>query len=811
MIEKTQLDLQLLLPDVEQESDACYQRLRDLIEAKAGVSAAHSLERSADTPSQLCVHVDPSVCSVQEIRQFARRAGAELRTKYGHLVTDLAPMPAARARRFQAQLGSVPGVLEASVSADGLARLEFDREAIEEHRLREKLAELAGGASGHEETEHAHGGVFGEKTEIIFIGLCGLILLPAWLLEAFSNAPGWLTQSLLVVAFVLGGWFTFREAIENLRARRFEIDTLMLVAAIGAAILGEWAEGTLLLFLFGLGHALEAYAMGRAKRAIEALAELAPKTASVIRDGQVSEVPVEALVVGDIVIVRPNQRLPADGFVVKGESSINQAPITGESVPVDKHAVADAASAASSLDAVDASSRVYAGSVNGSGALEIYVARASADSTLARVVSMVREAQTNQSPTQQFTDRFERIFTPSVFLGAILVLLVGLVIDEEMSTSFYRTLALLVAASPCALAIATPSAVLSGVARAARGGVLIKGGGPLENLGRLRAIAFDKTGTLTEGKPRLTDVIAYGDADDDELLRVAVAVESLSDHPLAAAVVKGAIQRVPDLLRLQASDLQSIIGRGVQATVEGLDTYIGKDDLFREIGGPALPDDLRALNEQLEATGRTTMLVRQGTRYLGVIGLMDTPRPAAASVIAQLHKLGIRRMVMISGDNQMVADAVAKEIGLDEARGDLMPEDKVETIRQLRREAAVAMVGDGVNDAPAMANATVGIAMGAAGSDVALETADVALMSDELRHLPFAVGLSRASSRIIRQNLWFSLGMVAILVPSTLFGLSIGAAVLMHEGSTVLVVVNALRLLAYRAPILPADPSASDR
>ncbi len=476
-------------------------------------------------------------------------------------------------------------------------------------------------------------------------------------------------------------------------------------------------------------------------------------------------------------------------------------------MPVDKQPVADIAGAASSLDAVDASSRVYAGSVNGSGALEIYVARASADSTLSRVVSMVREAQTNQSPTQQFTDRFERIFTPSVFLGAILVLLVGLIIDAEISTSVYRTLALLVAASPCALAIATPSAVLSGVARAARGGVLIKGGGPLENLGRLRAIAFDKTGTLTEGKPRLTDVIAYGDAEDNELLRVAVAVESLSDHPLAAAVVKGATKRVPDLERLEASELRSIIGRGVQATVEGLQTYIGKDDLFNEIEGPPLPDDLHALSEQLEATGRTTMLVRQGTRYLGVIGLMDTPRPAAAAVIAQLHKLGIRRMLMISGDNQMVADAVAKEIGLDEARGDLMPEDKVETIRQLRQEAPVAMVGDGVNDAPAMANATVGIAMGAAGSDVALETADVALMSDELRHLPFAVGLSRASSRIIRQNLWFSLGMVAILVPSTLFGLSIGAAVLMHEGSTVLVVINALRLLAYRAPVLPVDSS----
>jgi Zn2+/Cd2+-exporting ATPase len=418
---------------------------------------------------------------------------------------------------------------------------------------------------------------------------------------------------------------------------------------------------------------------------------------------------------------------------------------------------------------------------------------------------MVREAETNQSPTQQFTDRFERVFTPVVLISAVLVLLFGFIFDAEMRSSFYRMFAFLVAASPCALAIATPSAVLSGIARAARGGVLIKGGGPLENLGRLRAIAFDKTGTLTEGKPQLVDVVPYLGVDKLELLRIAIAVESLSDHPLAAAVVRAREDLLATTPIPQASGLRSLTGRGIQAQVEGLGTYIGKDDLFEEIDGPALPDDLRTRVDELEANGRTTMIVRHGDRYLGVIGLMDTPRAAAPGVIAQLRTVGIRRMLMISGDNQKVADAVAREVGLDEARGDLMPEDKVTTIKRLREEAAVAMVGDGVNDAPAMANATVGIAMGAAGSDVALETADVALMSDDLRQLPFAVGLSRASSRIIRQNLWFSLGMVAILVPSTLFGLSIGVAVLMHEGSTVLVVFNALRLLAYPSPAIAAD------
>jgi Cd2+/Zn2+-exporting ATPase len=330
--------------------------------------------------------------------------------------------------------------------------------------------------------------------------------------------------------------------------------------------------------------------------------------------------------------------------------------------------------------------------------------------------------------------------------------------------------------------------------------VLVKGGGPLENLGRLGAIAFDKTGTLTEGKPRLTDVVTVDGRSEDELLRVAIAVEKLSDHPLAAAVVEGGQERLKSDSDLQAHDVQSITGRGVKATIDGQPVYIGKDRLFNEVEGPSLPDALRQSTEDLKAAGRTTMVVRYGDSYLGVLGLMDTPRDAAKDVIRRLKELGVERMIMLSGDNQQVADAVAKEVGIDEALGDLMPDDKVEAIKKLSREGGVAMVGDGVNDAPAMASATVGIAMGAAGSDVALETADVALMADDLNHLPFAVGLSRKTSRIIRQNLWFSLGMVAFLIPATVLGLQMGAAVLFHEGSTLLVVFNALRLLAYRQP-----------
>jgi Cd2+/Zn2+-exporting ATPase len=331
---------------------------------------------------------------------------------------------------------------------------------------------------------------------------------------------------------------------------------------------------------------------------------------------------------------------------------------------------------------------------------------------------------------------------------------------------------------------------------------MVKGGGPLEQLGRLGALAFDKTGTLTEGKPRVTDVRPHGDTSERALLRVAAAVEQLSDHPLAEAVVTHATDHLDDASLPNAQNLESITGRGVQASVDGDPVHVGKTDLFDEKGslrlpGPPLTDVLCDAVESLEEDGRTTMVVRRGDTYLGVIGLADTPRDGAADVLTELRDIGIRRMVMLSGDNQRVVDAVAQELGIDEARGDLLPDDKVDTVRALRKEEDVAMVGDGVNDAPAMANATVGIAMGAAGSDVALETADVALMADDLGPLPFAVGLSRQTRRIIRQNLWIALGMVAVLVPATILGLQIGPAVVLHEGSTLLVVGNALRLLGY--------------
>ncbi len=641
---------------------------------------------------------------------------------------------------------------------------------------------------------HSNPGSATNRLEILLALVCGLTMATGLFAETAVADGSWIPVVFYVIAILAGGFFAIQHALHELHHGKFDIDFLMIVAAVGAASLGHWFEGALLLFLFSLGHALEHYAMGRARRAIEALAELAPETARVRRGEQVEEIPVEQLQRGDVVVIRPNDRIPADGFVIRGESSVDQSPITGESVPVDKRPVNNPGRATAHPENVNASSQIFAGTINQAGSLDVQVTRLASETTLARVVQMVNEAEAQKSPTQRFAERFERVFVPTVLAFVLMLLFAWVVINEPFSKSFYRAMAVLVAASPCALAISTPSAVLSGVARAARGGVLIKGGGPLENLSRVRAIAMDKTGTLTEGKPRVTDVVPASGTDERILLETAASIEQMSDHPLAAAVVNAARERLGVVRFDEATDLQNVAGQGIRGSVNGALVEVGKQELFSH----GMTGEIGQIVTRLQSAGRTTMIVRRDDKFLGVIGLMDTPRESARRMIAKMHEMGIARLIMISGDNQQVADAVARDVGIDQAMGNLMPDDKVEAIRNLREAGEVAMIGDGVNDAPALAHATVGIAMGAAGSDVALETADVALMSDDLSLIPFVFGLSRQTSRIIRQNIWISLGMVAVLVPSTLFGLGMGAAVFLHEGSTIVVVLNALRLLGWR-------------
>lgn len=447
MARRARFDVHVLLPDVPHASDACFRRISDLLEAKVGVEAAHLIEQPGGEPGQLCVHFDPNLVSLQDVRRFTEQSGAELQKKYGHFVADMSAMRPGKAKRLTAELSKANGVLEAVAAPHGAIRIEFDRELIDEAGLAAILDELgparrADGAPTtprtHEEEDHVHGGILGANTEFIFVGLSGGTLLTGWLLQSYLEAPAWLASAILIASYCFGGFFTLREAIANIRARRFEIDNLMLVAAAGAAVLGKWAEGALLLFLFSLSHALEHYAMGRAKRAIEALGELSPETALVRRDGEVVQIAIAELRIGDTALVKPNERVPADGFVVKGESSVNQAPITGESVPVDKQPVEDADRAARNLNKVGATSRVFAGTINGAGALEIRVTRTSGDSTLARVVKMVREAEMNRSPSQQFSDRVERVFVPAVLVGAGLFLFAWLLVDDPMHPSCMR-------------------------------------------------------------------------------------------------------------------------------------------------------------------------------------------------------------------------------------------------------------------------------------------------------------------------------------------------------------------------------------
>ncbi|HWI92831.1 MAG TPA: heavy metal translocating P-type ATPase [Flavisolibacter sp.] len=644
----------------------------------------------------------------------------------------------------------------------------------------------------------SHSGIFGAKTEMLFAVLCGAFLLTGFALSFIPGISTYTPIGFYLCAYFFGGFYATKEAFEGVSHGHFDIDFLMIVAAVGAAILGHWEEGALLLFLFSLGHSLEHYAFDKAKKSISALAELTPKTALLKASGDLKEVSIEELKIGDVIVVRPHTKIASDGFVINGTSSINQAPITGESIPVDKIPVEGANIEINSTQKLDAKHRVFAGSINGSGTLEIRVTKIASDSTIARLVKLVNEAQSQKSPTQNFTDRIERYYVPAVLILVVVLLFAFLVIDETFGASFYRAMAVLVAASPCALAISTPSAVLSGVARAARSGVLIKGGRPLEELGSLTAVAFDKTGTLTEGKPKMTGVYSLNGVSDEKLLEIVIAVEKLSDHPLAGAIVKDGTERLKREVPA-ATNACAIQGRGIEAEYEGSTIHIGNKELFTE-KNDALPGEIKIKVEELEKQGNTTMLVQQNNKYIGVITLMDVAREDAKETLSELKKNGIRRMIMLTGDNQKVAEAIAKEIGITDAWGNLLPEQKVKAIEKLRmNEKKVAMVGDGVNDAPAMAKSTVGIAMGAAGSDVALETADIALMADQLSNLPFAIGLSKKARTIINQNLVISLGMVAILVPLTIMGIAkIGPAVVGHEGSTVVVVFNALRLLAYK-------------
>ena len=622
-----------------------------------------------------------------------------------------------------------------------------------------------------------------EHPDAITAGVCALLVLLGW----FILNSGWLGLSLLILtaAYVIGGYENTREGLTTLwRERELDVDLLMIVAALGAAILGLWrkeyyfiVDGAMLILIFAISGVLEGYAMSRTERSIQGLMSLTSDTARKLVDGQEQMVAVAQLQIGDRVLVKPGELVPTDGVVTEGFSALNQAPITGESMPVEK-TVGD---------------EVFAGTINGNGALKLQIHQPPESSLIQRVIRLVEQAQTEIPPSQQFIERFERGYAKAIVLiGILLGTLPPFLLGWTWENTVYRALIFLVVASPCALMAATMPALLSGIANGARHGILFKNAAQLEAIGQVKAIAFDKTGTLTTGKPQVVRVMAVDNS--DKLLQVAAALESLSEHPIGDAIVHAAQKQGWEWT--EAINVRSEPGRGIIGKVEGKIAVVGKAT-FVQAQVDLIPDELTEQSQQWEQEGKTVVWVAYAERILGIIAVADTVRPAAARSIAQLKRLGVEQIVMLTGDNERTADSIGWEIGIDKVYAELLPEDKLEVIRQLQQQySSVAMVGDGINDAPALAQASVGIAMGTAGSDVALETADVVLMADRLEKLEYAIRLGRRSGRIVKQNIIFALSFIVILLIANFTGnMTLPLGVLGHEGSTVLVILSGLRLL----------------
>lgn len=633
---------------------------------------------------------------------------------------------------------------------------------------------------GQEEALPAWVQALAEGREPVWTPLvCGLLALLGWLGPELQDLPKWAEMAAFAGAYVAGGAFSLGRSIQSLRARRLDIDLLMLLSALGAASIGEYAEGAALLFLFSLSNALETRALRRTTRAIESLMELRPDEAMLLApDGTERKVAAEVLEPGQIVRIRPGDRIPVDGQVISGRTAADQAAITGESTPEPK----------------GPGDRVFAGSINVGGTAEVEVERPSSESTLARIIELVEEAREAKAPTQRFIDRFEQGYAATVIFAAAVAVVLPVALGQAFRPAFYRAMTLLVVASPCAVVISTPATILAALGHAARKGLLFKGGSPLEELAGIDSFAFDKTGTLTGGRPVVTTVVPFGQSSADEVLGMAAAVERLSEHHLGRAIVESA--EAKGLTLPLAKNLVNHRGRGAVAQVGGRQVAVGRLDFVREYDGQSpSPDEQRQI-ELLEQEAMTVVFVA-GNGVSGALAIEDQVRPEARSAIESLKRLGIGRAVMMTGDNPAVARRVAEAVEVDEWHAGVMPEEKVGIVHEmLTGGQRVAMVGDGVNDAPALASATVGVAMGVSGTDAALETADLVLVRDELKLLPYALRLSRKAQRIVRQNLAFACAVIAILVVvNLLHGLALPIGVVGHEGSTILVVLNGLRLL----------------
>lgn len=619
-----------------------------------------------------------------------------------------------------------------------------------------------------------------------------IICLISLLLGAFAEYTSILPENLAIwfymAAYLSGGYNGFIETVEHLQKFELNIDFLMIAAALGAAILGEWIEGAILLFLFSLSGSLESYALGKSRNAIHSLLKLRPSQGLRLNSNGTEElVPIEQLKIGDIVLVKPGEHIPIDGNIVKGQTTIDQSAITGESIPVSKE-IGDA---------------VFAATLNENGVIELEVTKPAKDTTVAKIIELVESAQKNRAKTQRLLDTFEPRYAISVVIAVIgLIFIPWQVFGHEFDSTFYRAMTVLVVASPCALIISTPASIISAIANGAKNGVLFKGGAYVEQAVEIDTIAFDKTGTLTKGKPEVTNATVFDAASDQfsddadevkKMLSIAAGCEQYSEHHLAEAILNHAKANSADPLK--ADNMKAIPGQGVFAEINGRPVAVGNQKLFgNQFDSWSKKIHQRA--EQLRKQGNTVVFVAEENEPIGMIALADKIRPQAKVTIAKLRGMGVKKIAMLTGDNPDVARAIATDLGIDEVHADLLPEQKVDVLNKLKSTGTVAMVGDGVNDAPALALSNLGIAMGAAGTDVALETADVVLMGDDLEKIPYMLRLTRKAKKVVWQNITFSLGVIVMLLAGVfLIDLPLTAGVIGHEGSTLLVVLNGLRLL----------------
>ena len=819
-------DLPLILP-LSAECGGCVDELAAELASLRGVS---DVEPDV-TRGLLHVSFAPEMIAVEELARDARRIGAQSHCvdhcpfeNHDHAAGGLALLlPSEQgyqqrlahltgldcadcALKLEGALQHGEGVIDAAVSF-GAATLKvtFDPRSVTFDELLERVHRL-----GYDSLERGRGGASGQRPpapppvwrqpRALTTMLSGVAVVAAFAAQVLAPAAA---PILFAVAMALGGWSVARAAFYSLRARSVDINVLMTLAAIGAAAIGQWSEAALVMFLFALGNLLQALTMERTRRAVKALVALEPTEATLLRDGAELTIPVEAVAPDDVLLVRPGERVPVDGLVISGVATLDQSAITGESLAVSAH------------EGVD----VFAGSIVQGGSLQIRAVTTAADNTIARIIHLVEEAQAERAPLQSSVDRFAAKYTPVVIVGAALVALIPpLVFGQPFDTWFYRALALLIISCPCALVISTPVSILAALGAASRRGILIKGGVYLEEAHRLHAMAFDKTGTLTVGRPTVTEVIALGagsehDEARDRVLSIAAAIERLSEHPLAGAIVAAAEEAGLTVVAASCGDdcscagdavagatsgatrFRALTGAGVRADIEGVTYLVGKPELFAKDGGE-MDAALRRRIERLEAQGNTVVVMGTPERPLGLIAVADTLRPGAREALAAVRAHGIERLVLLTGDNDATARAVGAQAGVDEVRSGLLPEQKVAAIGELReRYGSVAMVGDGVNDAPALAAASLGIAMGAAGTDAALDTADIALMGDDLSAIADTLTLSRRTTAVIWENIAFSIAVKAVFLVLAPLGLvTLWMAVFADMGTALLVIANGMRL-----------------